>query len=232
MEHNNEMNMDQWVSNHLAELDPAGEWQPNVAQALALFKERNERARGRATKLVWSAAALAVACTLLLAFPKPRVLAERCVAACQDILSNGSKGVSVSDMAPDFSLKDAEGGDIRLSDYKGKVVLLNFWATWCPPCKAEIPWFTEFETAYGDRGFSVIGVSMDADGWKVVRPFMDSLQMNYSVGVGDEELARLYGANSFPMTLLIDRDGRIVAKHLGIVSKTDYKNEIAQLLGK
>src|SRR5712671_2004016 len=74
--------------------------------------------------------------------------------------------------APDFALKDADGKTVHLSDYKGKVVLLDFWATWCAPCKIEIPWFMEFEQQLKDRGFAVVGVSMDEDGWGVVKPYL------------------------------------------------------------
>src|SRR5437588_9325940 len=77
--------------------------------------------------------------------------------------------------APDFALKDADGKVVRLSDYKGKVVLLDFWATWCGPCKMEIPWFMDFERQHKHEGFSVLGVSMDEDGWDAVKPFVNQL---------------------------------------------------------
>src|SRR5258707_4017532 len=96
-------------------------------------------------------------------------------------------------VAPDFTLMDAAGVSVKLSDYKGKVVLLNFWATWCGPCKLEIPWFIEFEKAYKDRGFATLGVSMDEDGWKAVKPFVAQKAMNYPVMVGDGRGAQLYG---------------------------------------
>ena len=232
MENNSEVNVDRWVSHHLAELSPDGEWQPDVARALSLFKEQSARANVRRKKLAWAAAAFVATCTFPLAFPKPRVLAQRCVAACQNLFADSPKVASLSGTAPDFSLHDATGADIRLAAYRGKVVLLNFWATWCLPCKTEIPWLSEFEQAYSNRGFSVIGVSMDEDGWKSVRPYMEAQQMKYPVGLGDEDLAKLYGVNSLPMTLLIDREGRVAGKHVGIVSKSDYENEIIRLLGK
>src|SRR5262245_37814470 len=75
--------------------------------------------------------------------------------------------------AADFALQDSTGQTVRLSDYKGKVVLLDFWATWCGPCKVEEPWLKEFETTYKDRGFAVLGVSMDEEGWKVVKPYIE-----------------------------------------------------------
>ena len=135
--------------------------------------------------------------------------------------------------APDFSLKDARGADVRLSGYKGKAVLLNFWATWCGPCKVEIPWFTEFANKYRDRGLIVLGVAMDDDGWTSVRPYLEKMKMSYSVMIGDDALSQRYGGiDSLPETLLIDRDGRVAAQHVGLTSKSNYEDEIVQLLGK
>src|SRR5579871_4826689 len=91
--------------------------------------------------------------------------------------------------APDFTLQDSRGATVKLSDYKGKVVLLNFWATWCGPCKLEIPWFMDFQNTYKDKGFTVLGVSMDDDGWKVVKPYLASSKMNYPVVLGNDKLA-------------------------------------------
>lgn len=134
--------------------------------------------------------------------------------------------------APDFVLKDANGKPVKLSDYKGQVVLLNFWATWCGPCKVEIPWFKEFETAYKNKGFAVLGVAMDDDGWDVVKPYLAAKQVNYRVVVGTEQVSLLYGdVESLPTTFVIDREGRIASIHIGLVSKADYDNEIQVLLG-
>src|SRR6266851_1399626 len=129
--------------------------------------------------------------------------------------------------APDFTLTDANGVPVKLSDYKGKVVLLNFWATWCGPCKLEIPWFIEFEKTYKDRGYATLGVSLDEDGWQAVKPFARQKAINYTVMVGNDRVAQLYGGiDSLPSTFLIDRDGRIASVHLGLVSKRDYEAEI------
>ena len=135
--------------------------------------------------------------------------------------------------APDFSLMDANGAPIKLSDYLGKVVVLNFWATWCGPCKIEIPWFIEFEKTYRDRGFAILGVSMDEDGWRAVQPFVMQNAMNYTVTVGSDRVAQLYGGvESLPSTFLIDRDGRIASVHVGLVSKHEYEAEILKLLAQ
>jgi cytochrome c biogenesis protein CcmG/thiol:disulfide interchange protein DsbE len=133
--------------------------------------------------------------------------------------------------APDFVLTDVDGRQMRLSDYKGKVVLLNFWATWCGPCEYEIPWFVEFENKYKDSGFAVLGVSLDEDGWKSVRPYMEQKKMNYRVALGDDTTTHRYGGiEALPESLLIDRDGRIAAKQIGLASKRSYEEGIRQLL--
>lgn len=133
--------------------------------------------------------------------------------------------------APDFILTDANGRKVKLSEFKGKVVLLNFWATWCGPCKLEIPWFVDFEKRYKDQGFAVLGVSMDEDGWEAVKPYIEAKQVNYRVMVATEEVAQKYGGvDALPTTFIIDREGRIVSTHIGLVTKKDYEDEIVQLL--
>ena len=134
--------------------------------------------------------------------------------------------------APDFELKDSMGRAVKLSEYKGKVVLLNFWATWCGPCKLEIPWFVEFEQKFKDKGFAVLGVSMDEDGWDVVKPYLQRAQVNYRVLLGTDSVAQMYGGvDSLPTSFMIDKEGRIAAVHVGLVSKGDYQNDINHLLG-
>jgi peroxiredoxin len=132
--------------------------------------------------------------------------------------------------APNFSLSDSKGASVRLSDYKGRVVLLDFWATWCHGCKTEIPWYMEFQKKYKDKGLSVIGVSMDDDGWKSVKPFVEENKMNYAVVIGNEDLAKLYAVDNLPVTLLIDRTGNIAVSHAGMVDKAAFESEIRALL--
>ena len=133
--------------------------------------------------------------------------------------------------APDFTLVDSKGASIKLSDYKGKVVLLDFWATWCHGCKTEIPWYMEFQQTYRDKGLSVIGVAMDEDGWKSVKPYIEQTKINYTIVVGNEELAKKYGADSLPVTLLIDRDGKIAESHSGMVDKAAFEKDVRTLVG-
>ena len=132
---------------------------------------------------------------------------------------------------PDFALKDVTGATVKLSDYKGKVVLLNFWATWCGPCKIEIPWFMDFQKTYKDRDFAVVGVSMDEDGWDSVKPYVEEKKMNYQVVLGNDQVSQLFGSiESLPTTIVIDREGRIASMHIGLVSKSTYQKEIEKLL--
>jgi len=133
--------------------------------------------------------------------------------------------------APEFALKDADGRMVRLSDYRGKVVLLNFWATWCGPCRMEVPWLIEMQRDNKDRGFEVLAVSMDDNGWEDVKPFLAEMKINYRVMIGNDETAQNYGGvESLPTTFLIDRDGKVAVVHVGLTSKKDIQDGVDQLL--
>jgi peroxiredoxin len=156
--------------------------------------------------------------------PKPPVAATEGPAAATET-KDGPK------MAADFTLKDATGADLKLADYKGKVVLLNFWATWCGPCKVEIPWFMEFNKKYKDSGFAVLGISMDDDGWKSVKPYLAEKKIDYRIAVGNDDIGKLYGGvDALPTTFIIDRAGKIAFSHTGLEGKDTYEKEIASLL--
>ncbi len=132
----------------------------------------------------------------------------------------------------DFTLKDVAGKDVTLSTYKGKVILLDFWATWCGPCKVEIPGFVEFQHKYGQQGFQVLGVSVD-DRPEQLEPYVAEYKMNYPVlqGLGHDDLQDAFGPLvGIPTTFLIARDGRICAVHAGFASKDTFEQEIKSLL--
>ena len=140
------------------------------------------------------------------------------------------KPESARALAPDFTLRDAAGKELTLSSMKGKVVLLNFWATWCDGCQVEIPWFVEFEKRYEDHGLVVVGVSLDSDGWKAVRPWLKEKKVNYPIVIGDDNLAKQYGLEGMPLTVLIDREGKIADSHPGIVNRSGTEQKLGVLL--
>jgi peroxiredoxin len=135
--------------------------------------------------------------------------------------------------APGFALKDASGKTVKLQDYRGKVVLLDFWATWCTGCKKELPLFSELQKTYGAKGLAVVGVSLDEGGWSVLQPFVEHANVSYRMVLGDDSTARKYGIENMPDTFLIDRKGRLAAAYrAGIVNQEDIEANIKTLLAK
>lgn len=133
--------------------------------------------------------------------------------------------------APEFTLKDSNGKPVKLSDYRGKAVVLDFWATWCGPCKVEIPWFVEFQQKYKDRGLVVLGVASGDEYWNVIQPFAKKMRINYPLVLGNDTTADLYGGiEALPTTFIIDRQGRIAKIHIGLASKEDFQNAIEKVL--
>ena len=132
---------------------------------------------------------------------------------------------------PAFNLQDLDGKAFTNADIEGKVVLLNFWATWCGPCKIEMPWFVDFQRKYKDRGFTVMAVSLDEDGWDPVREFAEAMEFNFPVLLGDEAVSDAFGGIIvLPTTLIVNQAGKIVFTHQGLVAKAKYEEEIEVLL--
>jgi peroxiredoxin len=147
--------------------------------------------------------------------------------AAEGVCTAGAKAADLN-----LKFKDIQGKPVALSDYKGKVVLLDFWATWCPPCRKEIPGFIELYNSYRARGLVVIGVSMD-DSPSDVKPFAKQLKINYPIVMGtgrEEEFKQAYGELPLPTAFVIARDGTICARHDGLTAKDEFEREITSLL--
>ena len=147
--------------------------------------------------------------------------------ARQDIIGGGPHP-----LAPDFSLTDLSGRKLTLADYRDKVLLLNFWATWCGPCREEVPGFVDLQSKYRDQGLVVMGISMDDDP-EPVREFYQRYRMNYPVAMGDDALATRYGVSiGLPTSFLIGRNGHIFAKQTGAVDIELFEEAVKKLLGE
>ena len=134
--------------------------------------------------------------------------------------------------APEFELKDYDGKSVRLADYKGKVVFVNFWATWCGPCKYEIPMFVDLQQRYGPQGLAFLGISVD-DPVEALKPFAQEHKMNYPVlvGLGREEVQDAYGPMvGIPVTVVVGRDGNICTRYFGLRSKDRFEADLKALL--
>jgi peroxiredoxin len=165
-------------------------------------------------------ALVAVAATIAAAFDQPSVRAT--------LLSEKDRKP-----APAFALEDASGKTAELSNYQGKILVLDFWATWCTGCKQEIPWFSQFEKEYGKKGLAVVGVSMDDKGWTVVKPFLAKTHVPYRMVLGNDAMAQQYGIENMPDTFLIDRQGRVAAAYrAGLVDRENIEANIKALLAE
>jgi cytochrome c biogenesis protein CcmG/thiol:disulfide interchange protein DsbE len=136
-----------------------------------------------------------------------------------------------SPRAPAWQLPDVAGKVVNSDQFKGKVVILNFWATWCPPCRAEIPDFVELFKKYESKGLVVVGISLDRQGPSVVKPFMEKFGIKYPLVIGDAKVAAAFGGvHAIPTTFVIDRKGDVVARHEGYTDRKIFEEEIARLL--
>jgi thiol-disulfide isomerase/thioredoxin len=135
--------------------------------------------------------------------------------------------------APDFTLDSLEGKPLQLSSLHGQAVLLNFWATWCGPCKIEMPWFVELQKEYGPQGLQIVGVAMDDSDKGDIQKFVKEMGINYPILLGKEAVGEQYGGvDVLPTTFFIDRDGKIVAREFGLQSRTIFVDHIKQALSQ
>ena len=135
-------------------------------------------------------------------------------------------------IAPDFELPKIDGGNLKLSSLRGKAVLLNFWATYCEPCKVEMPWFVELQKQYGPQGFEVVGVAMDDASAADIVAFARKMGVNYPILLGQESVGQSYGGIPvLPTTFFIDRNGKVIAREFGLQSRSVFVDHIKQALG-
>ncbi len=147
------------------------------------------------------------------------------------LLAGCTDRVTQSDtQASDFSLQDMNGKAVRLSDYKGKVVLLEFWAAWCPPCRASVPGLEKLHKAYKDKGLVLLAVSMDEGGWDEVRSFIAESGITYTVLKGTEDVAIKYQVRSIPLMLILNKEGKIAKRYLGMGSDEELETDIKAYL--
>jgi len=235
-----ELHVNDWVDERMSALNSTDNWQPNVTAGFERLTKLGTTAKLVARKtILFAAATTAAICLAVMAYPSPEVFARRCIAECKVVWQNLSLSPRTQAnltpgnaryAAPDFMLKDANDNNFGLSEQKGKVVLVNFWATWCHGCQLEIPWYIEFQKKYQKQGLVVIGISMDEDGWKSVRPWLSEKRVNYPIVIGNQGLADRFGLNGMPLTALVDRDGKIADVHIGVVDKDPTEQKIRALL--
>jgi thiol-disulfide isomerase/thioredoxin len=140
-------------------------------------------------------------------------------------------GLAYATPAPDFTLESLDGKNMRLSDFRGKAVLLNFWATWCSPCKIEMPWFIELQNEYASQGLQIVGVAMDDSSKEDIAKFAKDMGVNYPVLIGKEAVGDAYGGvPALPESFFIGRDGKIVDKIIGLRGKGDIEDAIRKAL--
>jgi peroxiredoxin len=139
---------------------------------------------------------------------------------------------TIGSKAPEFALQDLSGKTVRLSDYAGKVVIVDFWATWCGPCRAEVPDFVRLQSKYRDKGLVILGLSLDENGEKLVRDFAKEYGVNYPMLLANPETARRYGGIvGIPTTFVLDRKGQIAQKFIGQVEPRAFEATVQPLLG-
>jgi peroxiredoxin len=219
-----------------ADADSGGAHEAGVAPAepggYASGSPEDGPPRGRKRWIVAAVAALAVALFTVPLLQGPDVPASDVANSAATV---GDPGTCPQDEGAanfDFTMKDIEGADVKLSDYRGKVILLNFWATWCAPCKVEIPEFVEVYHEYKDRGFEILGVlSMDDPSQDDLKAFASMFKMEYPVFRANEDFANAHGPIwALPTSYIIDRRGSICTKHVGPVSRETLEREIKGLL--
>lgn len=142
----------------------------------------------------------------------------------------GEKGAAASAQAPDFTLQDLDGRSVSLSGLRGKVVILDFWATWCLPCREAIPEIERLYSTYAGKGLVVLGISLDEGNWNAVKSFRDEYGITYPILKGDYDIERNYMVRTIPMLVIVDREGNIRRRYIGGGAEEEIEKEIRPLL--
>jgi peroxiredoxin len=141
---------------------------------------------------------------------------------------SAAPGTQSPRLAPDFTLPDLNGRQVKLSDFRGKLIVIDFWATWCPPCEFQIPVLNSLYDSHRDRDVVILGVSVDTDGPEAVRAYTEKRQVRYEILLGNESLAREFGAPGFPSLIIVGRDGFIRSMHVGLVEQPELLQVLAE----
>ena len=229
--------VDMWVEHRLRATKPDATWEPDPADGLRRLNERlNEPSRIRKVAPLMAIAAAGLLAAFFIWWPLSSSSSSMGTAPlsvdaspARDYLTGG-RLASPAERSDAVSLIgfDINGKEIRISDYRGQVVLLNYWATWCRPCRLEMPWFEEFSSRLGQLGLSVVGVSLDEERWSQIVPFLAGNDIRYQILTVPED--QVNAIKTLPVTLLIDRDGRVAASHVGLVDRDAVESQLVQLL--
>ena len=162
-----------------------------------------------------------------------KFMSHRQGTATASVQDEGSS-LAVGSMAPDFTLKTlgADGKNIQLSSLKGKAVLINLWATWCEPCKVEMPWLVELQKKYGPQGLQILGVAQDDSSEKTIMAFAQKMGLNYPILQGDNHMSDLYPSAGLPLSVYVDRSGKVVSQVVGLVSESVMEDAIKKSLSQ
>jgi thiol-disulfide isomerase/thioredoxin len=183
---------------------------------------------------------IALVMTTVLALVGATYFADRATRIKPKITLKADSPVLPAQLAPDFTLKDLDGKDVSLRQFQGKVVLINFWATWCDACYVETPWLIEMQQKYADKGFTILGVALDEEGKSVVAPWVakerfnvngQKLPMSYPILLGNDAMTDKFGGLlGYPTSILVSRDGKLIKRITGLISYEEISKAIESQL--